>query len=85
MSKKNNKSRTKAYVDAMREDEKRREEEKLRKEQEKTVKRIENNLLEDINEMDLTGQAKLNKMELEPVMTKKKKKFAKKLKIYNKK
>lgn len=80
MSKKNNKSRTKAYVDALKVEEKRKEEEKAKKDQEKTTKRIENDVFEDINNIDLTGQAKENKMELEPVITKKKKKFAKKMK-----
>jgi hypothetical protein len=80
MSKKNNKSRTKAYVDALKEEEKRNEEERVLKEQEKKTKRIEKDVLEEIKDMDLTGQAKENKMELEPAITKKKKKFAKKMK-----
>ena len=80
MSKKNNKSRTKAYVDALKEEEKRNEEERGIKEQEKKTKRIEKDVLEDIKDMDLTGQTKENKMELEPAITKKKKKFAKKMK-----
>lgn len=80
MSKKNNKSRTKAYVDQLKEEEKRREEEKSKKDQEKITKRLENNVLEEINEMDLTGQNKENKMEVEPLLAKKKKKVAKKVK-----
>ena len=82
MSKKNNKSRTKAYVDVLREEERKRQEERVQKQLEKDQRRLTINVANEIENMNLTGE-KLNKMNIDKIPTKKKKKIAKKFKSKN--
>lgn len=79
MSKKNNKNKGKAYVEALKEEERKREEERLKKQQHKDTRRIANDVFGEIDQMTLSEE-KAEKMDVEPAITKKKKKFAKKVK-----
>jgi hypothetical protein len=86
MSKKNNKSRSKAYVDYLREEEKKLEEARKHKQIKKDTNRITNNLTNEINEMTLNLE-KEQKMTVErsdaKISNKKNKKVAKKHKVEN--
>ncbi len=79
MSKKNNKARDKAYADGLKEEERLREEKRLKKIEEKDTNRISQNILEDINSMAIVEEVP-EKMDIEPTVSKKKKKFKKKFK-----
>jgi hypothetical protein len=84
MSKKNNKNRSKAYVEYLKEEEKKHEEARKHKQIKKDTNRITNNLTNEINDMTLNLE-KEEKMTVErndeKVSSKKIKKVAKKHKI----
>lgn len=79
MSKKNNKGKQKAYAEGLKEEERKKEEARLKKIEEKDTRRISQNILEDINQMAIVEESQ-EKMDVEPVVSKKKKKFKKKFK-----
>jgi len=84
MSKKNNKSRSKAYVEYLKEEERKIEEARKNKQIKKDTNRITNNLTNEINEMTLNLE-KEEKMTIDrseaKISNKKTKKIAKKHKI----
>jgi hypothetical protein len=82
MSKKNNKNRSKAYAEFLKEQEKKEEERRRAKMERRDVNRITSSVLDEINEISLTVE-KEDKMEIEPKVSKSKpKKVAKKHKLH---
>ncbi len=82
MSKKNNKNRSKAYAEFLKEKEKNEEERRKAKQEKRDVNRMTTNVLNEINEISLVVE-KEDKMEIEHKISKSKpKKVAKKHKLH---
>jgi hypothetical protein len=77
MSKKNNKNRTKAYVEILKENERQAEAERKSKHDKKDIRITTNKMLNEINDMSLNPEQDI-KMNVEKVSKRKPKKFAKK-------
>lgn len=82
MSKKNNKSRSKVYVEFLKEQERMEEEKKKARMERRDLNRITSNVLNEINEISIAVE-KEDKMEIEKKVSKgKQKKVAKKHKLH---
>jgi hypothetical protein len=82
MSKKNNKGRSKAYAEFLKEKEKNEEERRRARQDQRDVNRITTNVLNEINEISLVVE-KQDKMEIDNKISKSKpKKVAKKHKLH---
>jgi hypothetical protein len=82
MSKKNNKNRSKAYAEFLKDEERKIQEKRLKKQDKRDANRITNEIADEINDMTLQLE-KGEKMQIEKSQSKKKVKiFAKKQKRY---